>query len=125
MPADGNDQGGGDVYNLYADPAYPQSAYIFGGFRNSAPGSREAMWNTQMSSVCESVKWGFAYINKHRAFLNVQAAMKIFQSPVAKYYIVGTFLCNLRMCYYGHITMSFFNCGNDSMTIDEYLALID
>jgi len=125
MPADGNDQGGGDVYNLYADPAYPQSAYIFGGFRNPAPGSREAIWNTQMSSVRESVEWGFAYINKHWAFLNFQAAMKIFQSPVAKYYIVGTFLCNLRTCYYGNQTMSFFNCGNDSMTIDEYLALID
>ena len=125
MPADGNNQGGGNVYSLYADPAYPQSAYIFGGFRNPAPGSRQAMWNTQMSSVRESVEWGFAYINKHWAFLSFQAAMKIFQSPVAKYYVVGTFLCNLRTCYYGNQTMSFFECGTDSMTIDEYLGLID
>ena len=126
MPADGNDQAGGNVYSLYADPAYPQSAHIFGGFRNPAPGSREAMWITQMSSVRESVEWGFAYyINMHWSFLSFQAAMKIFKSPVAKYYIVGTFLCNLRTCYYGNQTMSFFDCGDDGMTIDEYLALID
>ncbi len=30
------------VYALYADPAYPQLAYIFGGFRNPSDGSREA-----------------------------------------------------------------------------------
>ena len=63
--------------------------------------------NTKMSSDRESVEWGFAYINKHWAFLNFQAAMKIFQSPVAKCYIVGTFLCNWRTCYYGYQTMRF------------------
>ena len=127
MPGDdGNNQdGGGNIYSLFADPAYPQSAYIFGGFRNPAPGSREAMWNTQMSSVRESVEWGFAYINRNWAFLNFQSVMKIFEAPVAKYYIIGTFLCNLRTCYYGNQTMSFFECADDSMSIDEYLALID
>jgi hypothetical protein len=25
---------GENIYSLYADPAYPQSAHIFGGFRN-------------------------------------------------------------------------------------------
>ncbi len=31
------------VYLLYADPAYPQLANVFGGFRNPAPGSHEAL----------------------------------------------------------------------------------
>jgi hypothetical protein len=77
---------------LYADPANPQSAHIFGGYRHSAPGSREALWNTLMSSVRKSVEWGFAHINRHWAFLNNKSEMKIFKSPIAKYYIVGTFL---------------------------------
>ena len=117
----------GNIYSLYANPAYPaQLAYTFKGFRNTVPGSCKAMWNAQMSSVCESVEWGFAYINKQWAYLNFQPVMKIFEAPVAKHYIIGTFLCNLlRTCYYGNQTMSFFECCNDSMSIDEYLALID
>jgi hypothetical protein len=116
---------GGTLYSLYADPAYPQSAHIFGGFRNPAAGSREELWNTQMSSVCESVEWGFAYINRHWSFLNFPSALKLFQSPIAKYYMIATFFCNLRTCYYGNQTMSYFECGKDALTIDEYLALVD
>jgi hypothetical protein len=108
MPT-GNAQGGDDdgIYSLYGDPAYPQSAHVFGGFRNPPPDSPEALWNTPMSSVCESVEWGFAHINRHWAFLTCFSALKLFQSPIAKYYIIATFLCNLRTCYYGNQTMSF------------------
>jgi uncharacterized FlgJ-related protein len=113
----------GNIYSLYADPAYPQSAYISGGFRNAAPGSRKAMWNAQKSSLRESVEWGFANINKQWAYLNFQSALKIFEAPVTKHYIIGTFLCNLLTCYYGNQTMSYFECFNNSMSIDEYLAL--
>lgn len=126
MPAGENEQDGeNNIYSLYADPAYPQSAYIFGGYRNPRPGSREALWNAQMSSVRESVEWGFSYINKYWSFLNFQSGLKVFKSPIGKYYIIATFLSNLRTCYYGNQTMSFFDCANDSLTIDEYLSLID
>ena len=121
-------QDGGEdhIFALYADPAYPQSAHILGGYRHPASGSREALWITLMSRVRESVEWGFATINRHWAFLNNKSEMKIFKAPVAKYYIVGTFLCNLRMCFYGtNQTMSFFNCADFSMKLDKYLALID
>ena len=40
------------VYALYANSAYPQSAYIFGGFRNPPDGSREAQWNTAEHVEC-------------------------------------------------------------------------
>ena len=78
-----------------------------------------------MSSVRESVEWGFSYINKYWSFLNFQSGLKVFKSPIGKYYIIATFLSNLRTCYYGNQTMSFFDCANDSLTIDEYLSLID
>ena len=113
------------VYALYGDPAYPQSAYLFGGFRNPPAGSREAQWNTNMSSVRESVEWGFAYINQQWAFVNFKKSLKIFLTPVAKYYTVATFLCNLRTTFHGNQTMSFFDCADDSMSIDDYLGLID
>ena len=32
------------VFALYANPAYPQLAYLFGGFRHPPAGSREVQW---------------------------------------------------------------------------------
>ena len=72
------------IYSLYGDPAYPQSIHIFGGYKNPADGSAQAHWNSQMSKVCEVVEWGFTNILTQWSFLDFRAAMKIFQSPVAK-----------------------------------------
>ena len=130
MPA-GNAQEGGnhddDLYSLYGHPKYPQSAHIFGGFRNPPPGSPEALWNTLMLSVRESVERGFAHINRHWAFLNFFPGLKLFQSPIAKYYIIATFLWSLRTCFYGNQTMNFLLRKRQfhNRRIFEYSALID
>jgi hypothetical protein len=115
--------GGETIYSLYGDPAYPQSLYVFGGYRNPPPGSDQARWNTEMSKVREVVEWGFANLISNWAFLDFKASMMIFQSPVAKYYIVAAFLCNLRTCFYGNQVLDYFDC--DALTIDDYLSLID
>jgi hypothetical protein len=47
-------QDGGILYSMYGDPAYPQSAYVYGGYRNPPAGSLQA-WNNQMSKVGEVV----------------------------------------------------------------------
>ena len=44
---------GSDVLSLYGDPAYAQSIYKFGGYKNPLNGSTHAHWNTSMSNVCE------------------------------------------------------------------------
>lgn len=115
--------GGEVVYSLYGDPAYPQSMYVFGGYRNPPRGSPQAAWNTQMSKVREVVEWGFANITTNWAFLDFTAAMMVFKSPIAEYYIIAAFLVNLRTCFYGNQTMEYFAC--ETMTLDEYLSLID
>ena len=48
--------------------------------------------------------------------------MKIFQCPVAQYYINAAFLSNLRNCLLGNKTQQYFNAKQ--LTIDEYLALV-
>jgi hypothetical protein len=118
MPKDG-----GIVYSLYGDPANPQSAYVYGGYRNPPAGSLQAAWNTQMSKVREVVEWGFANIVSNWSFLDFRAAMMVFKSPVAKYFVVAAFLVNLRTCFNGNQTMDYFDCT--TMTIDQYLSLID
>jgi hypothetical protein len=111
------------IYSLYGDPAYPQSIHIFGGFKNPADGSAHAHWNSQMSKVCEVVEWDFANILAQWSFLDFKVAMKIFQSPVAKYYIVSTLLVTIQTCFYGNQTMEYFKC--EAMPLDEYLSLTD
>ena len=49
--------------------------------------------------------------------------MKIFECPVAQYYIIAAFLCNLHNCLVGSKTQSYFNA--QQLTIDEYLGLLN
>jgi hypothetical protein len=110
-------------YSLFGDPAYPQSDLLFGGFRNPPPGSDEAKWNTQMSKVRETVEWMFKEIITKWSFLDFRASMKIFQFPVAKYFVVAAFLTNLHCCIHGN---AYFNCTEPKdgrLTLQQYISL--
>lgn len=110
-------------YSIYGDPAYPQSAWIHGGYRNPAGGSEQAEYNTIMSKVRETVEWGFKDIIQQFSYLDFKKEMMIFRSPIASYYFVACFFQNLRVCLYGNETSLYF--GSLPMSIEEYLALID
>ena len=118
MPENGNNP----IYALYGDLAYAQSAYVLGGFHNVDTNSDEAAYNRLLSSVRITVEWGFAELVEHWKFLDFQLAMKIFQCPVAQYYINAAFLSNLRNCLLGNKTQQYFNAKQ--LTIDEYLGLV-
>lgn len=120
MPADGSL---GPVYSLFGDPAYPQSLHIFGGFRHTIPGTVEARWNTLMSQVRQVVEWGFKEIVAQWAFVDHRPRMRIFKSPVGKYYVVATFLTNLRNCCYGGQIATYFE--TTPLSIEDYLSLVD
>ena len=114
---------GGPVYSLYGDPAYPQSLWIFGGFRNPPAGSVEALWNTEMSKVREVVEWGFKEVVGNWRFVDFRASMKIFKSPVARYYILSVFLTNCRTTFYGNQITSYFVAR--APDLDTYLSMVD
>ena len=118
---------GSPFWSLYGDPAYPQSSLLFGGFRGAPKGSPQALWNRKMSSVRECVEWLFKEIISDWSFLDFRASMKIFQFPVAKYYMVAAFLTNLRCCLYGSQTSHYFGFKTHSdgrMKLDEYIGLV-
>jgi hypothetical protein len=98
------DLSGTVVFSLYGDPSYPHPIYIFGGYKNPLNGSAHALWNTTMSKVCEEVEWELAKILSQWS-LDFRAGMKIFESCVAQYYIVGAFPLS-----YGNQTTVYFNC---------------
>ena len=115
-------------YSLYGDPAYPQSAWIYGGYRNPRPGTPEAEYNKLLSSVRETVEWGFGGILQQFAYLDFKRELMLYKSPIASYYISGAFFQNLRVCLYGNeISLYFQNeeITDIRMNINDYLQLID
>ena len=117
------DNGPNQIYALYGDLAYAQNAYVLGGFRNVGTNSDEATYNRLLSAVRITVEWGFGDLMEQWKFLDFRSAMKIFQCPVAQYYINAAFLSNLRNCLLGNKTQQYFNAKQ--LTIDEYLALVE
>ena len=118
MPEDANNP----ICALYGDLAYAQSAYVLGGFHNVDMNLDEASYNRLLSSVHITVEWGFAELVEHWKFLDFQSAMKIFQCPVAQYYINAAFFSNIQNCLLGNKTQQYFNA--QQLTIDEYLGLV-
>ena len=119
MPEDNSN---GPIYSLYGDLAYPQSAYLLGGYRNTIVGTDEANFNRLMSSVCITVEWGYCEIVEKWKFLDFCQAMRIFQSPVGQYYVNAAVLCNLMNCLIGNKKWNYFKARQ--MTIEECLALV-
>ena len=121
-PAMPDDNSNGPIYSLYGDLVYPQSPYLLGGFCNVVNGTDEAHFNQFMSSVRITVEWGYCKIIEQWKFLDFCQEMRIFQSPVAQYYINATFLSNLRNCMIGNKTRNYFDV--QEMSIEEYIALV-
>ena len=95
MPDDAPEDIAAVVCSLHGEPAYPWSIHIFGRYKNPSDGSPHAHWNSQMSTFCEVVEWGFANILVQQSNLDFRVATKIFQSPIAKYHIVAALLVNI------------------------------
>jgi len=123
MPADGSN---GPVYAMYGDLAYPQSVWLLGGIANAEQGSLEARLNKFMSKSRISVEWSFNEIVKQWGHLDWKRSMKVFKEPIARHYMNGAFLCNLRNCFYGNETTVYFGVQEeDKLKLNDYLALID
>lgn len=120
MPEDGSR---GIVYCLYADLAYPLSAWIMKGFVNPAEGSPERMFNAALAKARVAVEWGYSTLLQQWQFLDFHRSAMILKMPMGQYYINAAFLSNLRNCMYGGEACMYFDC--DPLTLDQYLGLVD
>ena len=118
MRRDGN----GVVYAMYGDLVYAQSIYQLSGFRKPPTGSNKALFNRQMSSIQNTVEWGFRDVIEKWKFQDFHSAMNIFEMPVAEFYTNGVFLSNICKCLYGNKTKYYFEAVQ--LTLDDYLDLI-
>ena len=95
MPTNGN----GIVYAMYGDLAYAQSIYLLSGFCKPPTRSDEALFNRAMSSVQITVEWGFRDVVEKWKLLDFHSAMKIFEMPIAEFYMNGAFLSTLAIVF--------------------------
>lgn len=110
----------GKAYQLYGDPAYPQSQWIGTPFpTHSRLTPAEALFNAQMSSTRISNEWGFGKIKLNWHFLDLENGHKLFLNDVQKYWPVAQILTNCHTCCYGSQTSQYFDCRPPSL--EEYL----
>jgi len=110
----------GRVFQLYGDPAYPQSQWIGGPFRHDGLDAEEALFNVRMSSTRIANEWGFGKIKLLWAFLDFENGQKIYLNDVQKYWPVAQILTNCHTCLYGSQTSVYFNVLPPRL--EDYLA---
>ena len=97
----------GEHYYLYGDPAYPLHRFLLRGFKGAMSAQQQA-FSTSMSSVRESVEWGYQIIVTLFPFLDKKRAMQILKLPVGKLYIAAAIMANVHNCFYGNQILAFF-----------------
>lgn len=104
----------GDPFCLYGDPAYPVLAQIIPPYRGALTPAQET-FNLKMSSVRESVEYGFGKILQYFSFTDFKKNMKLYLMPMGKIYIVAALMTNCHTCLYGSAINKLFNLTAPSL----------
>jgi hypothetical protein len=113
-------RGLGCTFQLYGDPAYPQSQYLSGPYRSEGLDKEEALFNVGMSSTRIANEWGFGKIKLLWAYLDFENGQKVYLNDVQKYWPVAQILANCHTCLYGSQTATYFKVAPPHM--EDYLA---
>ena len=115
----------GASFYVYGDPAYPLGRYLLRGFKGAMTVAQQT-FSTAMSSVRETVEWGFALIVRDWTFVDFRTNNKLHEQPIGKLYFVAAIMANIKTCYMaeahddrGNQIASMF--GVEPPTVHEYL----
>jgi hypothetical protein len=123
MPDDAPEDITAEIFSLYGDPAF-HSQFIFLVDTKILLMALLILIGTLKCPRFMRLLSGALQIFLHSGDFGISGLpWKIFQSPVAKYYIVAALLVNIQTCFYGNQTMEYFKY--EAMSLDEYLSLID
>jgi nuclease HARBI1 len=109
----------GQSFYLYGDPAYPLSQYLLTPYRGSRLTAEQTEFNRRMSSVRETVEWGFQRILSLWAFLDFKKNQKLYLQLVGTAYLVAALLTNCHACLYNSEIAQFF--GMMPPSLETYL----
>ncbi|QRV82757.1 DDE superfamily endonuclease [Ceratobasidium sp. AG-Ba] len=105
---------------VYADPAYGVSNTIVSAAKEVQDlKPEEQEFYTALSRCRMCVEWGFGKVFNYFAFLDYDKNMRLYGSPVRRYFILAVFFTNLHTCLYGSVTSHTFKLAPPSL--EEYL----
>ncbi len=110
----------GTLMAVFADTAYAAREYLITSFKGAALTQEMHNFNRLMSSVRESVEWGFSKVCTLFAFVDYHKNQKIYLQPIAKYYLVSALLTNAHTCAYGSQVSMYF--GLEPPSLEEYFV---
>ena len=84
---------------IYGDPAYGCSDRVCSPFPNAAPGSREAQFNSGMSSVREAVEWSFGRLKILWPTIAYAQKQNVRQAAFGRSFLVACLLSNCHCCF--------------------------
>ncbi|XP_072145152.1 uncharacterized protein [Dermacentor andersoni] len=94
---------------LYGDPAYPLRQLLMRPYGGARLTKQQQDFNIAMSSVRQSVEWGFGKIISQFAFLDLKKNQKILLQAIPRMYRVAVLLINCHACLYGNQVSSYFD----------------
>ena len=101
---------------LFGDPAYGLNTQIISPFPKLGRTDDQQEWNTQMSKVRIEVEHGFALVANNWRLLGARWKLRVFLSPVGRYYRVGVLLTNALACLRPNQVSQYFDCTPPSLT---------
>ena len=106
---------------VYGDQAYPARPWLLSPYRGQNKTHAMRRWNRAMRTCRISVEHGFKIITTLWAHLKYVPAQRMFQSAIAKQYVVCAALANLHNCIYPNQISQHY--GMLPMTLEEYCAM--
>jgi len=106
---------------LYGDKAYTAWTHCRGLYAgtNLLPWQQES--NNTMSVIRTGAEWPFAKLTRECKFLDFSQQLKLKESPIGDYFLIGVLITNSITCLYGGGTsMSFFNCPPPRLCDDYF-----
>jgi len=112
----------GRPFHLYGDNGYPLSSHLITPFKSHVLTPPRRACNRAMSSIRESVEWGFKDVVQKFSFLDFKKNLKVGLQPVHDFYLVGAILNNCNCCLYGNQTSIYFQC--EPPELEDYLSQV-
>jgi len=107
-------------FSIYGDSAYILRAWIQRGYGAWSDGdAEEQAYDGAMNRLREAVEGGLKEVKQQFTSLDFKRKLKICETSVGAQYLSGALLRNMRSCFYGNQTSTYFDCAAPS--IERYL----
>ena len=111
-------------YLIYADSAYTVTRNMATPFRNTVPGSMQALLNTRMARARTVASEGYyGIVSNHFQTIDFIRWQRAYLNNPAKQYLVAILFCNVIACLRGRNQVSVvFNQDDEQPSVRDYFS---